>query len=48
MDTVYSGCTRIDDLLKKIERSKQAVVISLLRDEKITLSHGMVANLPTI
>src|ERR1700730_18733216 len=42
MDTpIPSDATRIDDILKKIERSKQARRHKFyLRDEKITLSHG--------
>jgi hydrogenase expression/formation protein HypE len=42
MDTsTPSDATRIDDILKKIERSKQARRHKFyLRDEKITLSHG--------
>ncbi|MDQ2902926.1 MAG: hydrogenase expression/formation protein HypE [Chloroflexota bacterium] len=42
MDTFVTGdATRVDDILKKIERSKQARRHKFyLRDEKITLSHG--------
>src|SRR6202171_2652034 len=42
MDTVLPGnAERIDDILKKIERTKQARRHKFyLRDEKITLSHG--------
>ena len=42
MDTSTSGdARRIDDILKKIERTKQARRHKFyLRDEKITLSHG--------
>ena len=42
MDTVVPGnAERIDDILKKIERTKQARRHKFyLRDEKITLSHG--------
>src|SRR3984893_11434723 len=42
MDTpIPSDATRIDDALKKIERSKQARRHKFyVRDEKITLSHG--------
>lgn len=42
MDTVMPGnAERIDDILKKIERTKQARRHKFyLRDEKITLSHG--------
>src|ERR1700736_5780805 len=42
MDTLLPGnAQRIDDILKKIERTKQARRHKFyLRDEKITLSHG--------
>ena len=42
MDTFLPGnAERIDDILKKIERTRQARRHKFyLRDEKITLSHG--------